>query len=152
MEEKARKYSFTFTKQEAIEYYTYLLSSTRANRLKQLYFIFSIPLVILLSYFFFRPGNMVICMIMAAVSIMWMTLIAPRFWKAYTLNNIGEKFLEKNNLTEFPRVDVIIRNDCMTVNGKEYDLNDLIRIVKTGSLTIFFFPGQPVAVPNRVIE
>lgn len=152
MEEKTREYSFTLTRQEAIEYYTYLLSSTRANRLKQFFFIFSIPLVILLSYFFFKPGNLVICMIMAAVSIMWMTMIAPRFWKAYTFNNIGEKFLEKNNLTEFPKVDVTIRNSRMTVNGKEYDLNDVIRIVKTGSLTIFFFPGQPIALPDRIIE
>ena len=152
MEDKTRQYSFAFTREEAIDYYTYLLSSTRSSRLKQFFIMFSVPLVMLLSYYFFKVTNITVRVIMAAVSIIWVVMIVPRFWKAYTSNNIGEKFLEKNNLTEFPQVNVTIRYDTIIVDGKEYDLYDLKRIVKTELLTIFFFPGQPIALPNRIID
>ena len=152
MQQDNKIFSFTFTREEAIEYYTYLLSSTKANRLKQIFFIFSVPLLLVLTYIFFKIRNIFISIVFAVAAIIWMMIIAPRFWHAYTSNNIGEKFLINNNLTVFTEVKVIIENNRMIIDGKEYLLNDNVRVVKTRLLTIFFFPGQPVALPNRILD
>ena len=152
MAQDIKTFRFTFTREEAVEYYTYLLSSTAANRLKQIFFIFSVPLLLVLTGVFFKIRNLIISIIMAVVAIVWIMIIAPRFWHAYTRNNIGEKFLKNNNLTVFPEVKVVIEKNRMTVDGKEYLLADKVRIVRTRLLTIFFFPGQPVALPNRILD
>lgn len=147
-----KEFSFKFNEDEVIDYYTYMLSSSTSNRLKQFFFIFSIPLLLLLSYLFFKLNNIVIKIIFIILSVVWALVIAPRFWKSYTRINIGKNFLKKNNITKFEEVKVKVSDTYMVVNDKKYEINDKIKIVKTGLVTIFFFPGQPVAIPNRYLK
>lgn len=147
-----KEFKFVLTKEEVIDYYTYLLSSTKSNRLKQLFFVLSIPSLLLLSYVFFKIKNNVIITIFVTVAVIWIMIIAPRFWKIYTRINIGEVFLKKNNLTQFEEVKIKLYKEKLIVNKTEYSLNKDVRIVKTKLLTIFFFPNQPVAIPNRLLN
>jgi glucan phosphoethanolaminetransferase (alkaline phosphatase superfamily) len=146
-----KKFSFVFTKEEAIEYYTYLISSSTSNRLKQLFFMLSVPLLLVLTAVFFKLNHILVIIILSIVSIFWLMIIFPRFWKVYIKSNVGEKFLEKNNLTNFEKVNVEIDDSRMVVNDKEYILKDA-KLVKTKSLFIFFFPRQPIAIPRRIIN
>lgn len=146
-----KEFKFKFNEDEVIDYYTYMLSSQTSNRLKQVFFIFSVPLLLLLSYYFFKLNNMIVKIIFIIVAIVWAMIIGPRFWKSYTKINIGKNFLKKNNITKFEEVDVKVADTYMIVNNKKYEMNDKIKIVKTGLVTIFFFPGQPVAIPNRCL-
>lgn len=146
-----KEFKFKFSENEVIDYYTYMLSSQTSNRLKQIFFIFSVPLLLLLSYYFFKLNNTVIKIVFIIVAVGWAMIIAPRFWKSYTRINIGKNFLKKNNITKFEEVDVKVADTYMLVNNKRYEMNEKIKIVKTGLVTIFFFPGQPVAIPNRCL-
>lgn len=96
-----KEFKFTFKEEEVIDYYTYVLSSLPSNRLKQVFIIFSIPLLLILSYIFFRINNFVISIIFIIVGVIWALVIAPRFWRSYTKINIGKKFLEKNNIKKY---------------------------------------------------
>lgn len=147
-----KKFSFKFEEEEVIDYYTYVLSSLPSNRLKQVFIIFSVPLLLILSYIFFKINNFVISTIFIVVGVVWALVIAPRFWRSYTRINIGKKFLEKNNIKRYDTVNVVVDNDYMEVNGKKYDFNNKIKIVKTELVTIFFFPGQSIAIPNRFLN
>ncbi|MBQ0036995.1 MAG: hypothetical protein KBT35_08790 [Firmicutes bacterium] len=146
-----KEFKFKFSEDEVIDYYTYMLSSQTSNRLKQIFFIFSVPLLLLLSYYFFKLDNTIIKIVFIVVAVGWAMIIGPRFWKSYTRINIGKNFLKKNNITKFEEVDVKVADTYMLVNNKRYEMNDKIKIVKTGLVTIFFFPGQPVAIPNRCL-
>lgn len=146
-----KEFKFKFSEDEVIDYYTYMLSSQTSNRLKQIFFIFSVPLLLLLSYYFFKLDNTIIKIIFIVVAVGWAMIIGPRFWKSYTRINIGKNFLKKNNITKFEEVDVKVADTYMLVNNKRYEMNGKIKIVKTGLVTIFFFPGQPVAIPNRCL-
>lgn len=146
-----KEFTFTFTKAEAVDYYTYLLSSKPSNRLKQIFIIFSVPLLLILTVVFFKLNQILIRIGVTVVSIVWIMIIAPRFWKNYTKINIGEKFLEKNNLV-FKPVKVKVEETALTVDGKRYEVTDKVKIVKTPMVTIFFFENQPVAIPNRFLN
>lgn len=147
-----KEFSFKFTEDEVIDYYTYILSSSTSNRLKQFFFMFSVPLLLLLSYLFFKLNSTILNVIFIIAGVVWVMIIAPRFWKSYTRINIGKNFLKKNNITKFEEVKVKVGDDYMMVNGKKYEMNDKIKIVKTPYISIFFFPGQPVAIPNRFLK
>ena len=147
-----KEFKFTLTKEEVIDYYTYLLSSTKSNRLKQLFFVLSVPSLLWLSFAFFKIENKVITSIFGIISILWIMIVAPRFWKIYTRINIGEVFLKKNNLTQLEEVRIKLYKEKLFVNKTEYDLSKDIKIVKTKLLTIFFFPTQPIAIPNRLLS
>lgn len=147
-----KEFSFKFTEDEVIDYYTYLLSSSTSNRLKQLFFMFSVPLLLLLTYLFFKINNIILNIVFIIAAVVWIMILAPRFWKSYTRINIGKNFLKKNNITKFEEVKVKVSDDYMLVNGKKYEMNNQIKIVKTPLISIFFFPGQPVAIPNRFLK
>ncbi|MDO4941112.1 MAG: hypothetical protein Q4E33_05430 [Erysipelotrichaceae bacterium] len=147
-----KKFNFVFKEEEVIDYYTYVLSSLPSNRLKQVFIFFSIPLLLILSYVFFKINNFVISIIFIIVGVIWSLVIAPRFWRAYTKINIGKKFLKKNKIQKYENVEVEVGDDYMNVNGKKYDFNNKVKIVKTETVTIFFFPGQSVAIPNRFLN
>lgn len=147
-----KEFSFKFTEDEVIDYYTYLLSSSTSNRLKQFFFMFSVPLLLLLTYLFFKINNIILNIVFIIAAVVWIMILAPRFWKSYTRINIGKNFLKKNNITKFEEVKVKVSDDYMLVNGKKYEMNNQIKIVKTPLISIFFFPGQPVAIPNRFLK
>lgn len=147
-----KEFSFTFTEDEVIDYYTYLLSSSTSNRLKQFFFVFSVPLLLLLTYLFFKINNTILNIVFITAAVVWIMILAPRFWKSYTRINIGKNFLKKNNITKFEEVKVQVSDGYMIVNGKKYEINDKVKIVKTPFISIFFFPGQPVAIPNRFLK
>lgn len=147
-----KEFNFIFTKDEVVDYYTYLLSSQKSNRLKQVFFIFSIPLLILLTIVFFKLDYIIVKIIATVLSIVWIMIIAPRFWKSYIRANIGEEFLKKNNITKFENVNVKVDDDYMIVNGVRYDISSEVKIVKTKLVTIFFFKESPVAIPNRFLN
>lgn len=147
-----KEFSFTLSQEEVIDYYTYLLSSSKSNRMKQLFFIFSVPLLLLLTYLYFKLNNQIINIIFIIVSIVWMMIIAPRFWKSYTRVNIGKNFLKNNKITKFEEVKVQVNDKYLLVNNKRYDINKDVKIVKTSLVSIFFFPNQPVVIPNRFLK
>lgn len=147
-----KEFSFKFTEDEVIDYYTYILSSSTSNRLKQFFFMFSVPLLLLLTYLFFKINNIILNIVFIIAAVVWIMILAPRFWKSYTRINIGKNFLKKNNITKFEEVKVKVSDDYMLVNGKKYEMNNQIKIVKTPLISIFFFPGQPVAIPNRFLK
>ena len=146
-----KKFSFKLTEDEVIDYYTYLLSSSLSNRLKQVFFIFSVPLLLLFTYIFFKLNNVIINIVFIVVAVVWAMIIGPRFWKSYTRINVGKNFLKKNNLTKYEEVQVVVDDTYMIVNNKRYDINNKVKIVKTKLVTIFFFDNQPVVIPNRFL-
>lgn len=147
-----KEFSFTLSQEEVIDYYTYLLSSSKSNRMKQLFFVFSVPLLLLLTYLYFKLNNQIISIIFIIVSIVWIMIIAPRFWKSYTRVNIGKNFLKNNKITKFEEVKIQVNDDYLLVNGKKYNINKDVKIVKTSLVSIFFFPNQPVVIPNRFLK
>lgn len=146
-----KEFKFKFNEEEVIDYYTYLLSSSFSNRLKQFFFIFSIPFLLLFTYLFFKLNNVIINILFIIIAVLWIMIIGPRFWKSYTRINIGKNFLKKNNITKFEEVNVKVDDAYMVVNNKRYDIDKSVKIVKTNLVTIFFFDKQPVAIPNRFL-
>lgn len=147
-----KAFNFKFSEEEVIDYYTYMLSSLPSNRLKQIFIMLSVPLVLIFSFIFFKMKSMIILSIFIVVCVLWIFFVGPKIWHSYTSVNIGKKFLNKNNIKNYEKVDVKVDDSFMIVNGKKYEFNNQVKIVKTKLVTIFFFKEQTIAIPNRFLN
>lgn len=146
-------YNFKLTEEEYLEYLRYVVSFTKGSKIRNLWLRFSIPLLVVLTLFYFREYlTYFYIMIGMAIALFWFFNFSSKIINSFLHKKIDRSFKANFKIKEFSTVNTLINDDCIILDKKKIDYPSISNLMTlTSSLAIFYDFDKAFIIPYRVI-
>lgn len=145
-------YHFKINEEEMFEYYQYIFALTPKNKTRAIWFKLAIPILLVLSAWYFKWFKYVFVTIaVIVISFLWIMIISKRLWSAIIYKQVYVWINQNINKTAFSEVTVKFKDE-IEVNGKKVSYHDLNQVLPLKQVMIFFYESNNIfLIPNRII-
>lgn len=146
-------YNFKLTEQEYLEYLRYVVSFTKGSKIRNIWLRFSIPLLVVLTLFYFREYLTYFYIVIGmAIALFWFFNFSSKIINSFLHKKVDKSFKANFKIKDFSVVQVLISEDGIILNKSkiDYSLVNNLMMLKS-SLAIFYDYDKAFIIPYRVI-
>ena len=146
-------YNFKLSEEEYLEYLRYIVSYTKGSKIRNLWLRFSIPLLVVLTIYYFRQYiNIFNISLGVALSLVWFFFISSRIISNFLYKKVDKNFVQNFKVKDYKPVNLSINEEGIILNNKkiEYSLIHSIIMLKR-SLAIFYDLDKAFIIPYATI-